>query len=245
MESGTFNYNKKIFNIIIKYSKETELSKLILKEFASNNIKTYVSDIKKCNVKTANVLFECKNLIVESYVSGKTIDQILRNNDKEKLEVLRKLLKVYNNISANDNLCLDWNLKNFIHHNGELYYIDFVPCIYKNKISQSKSEVLKDYIDSFLDNNITLQGIYYYAIKTILPNLNKEELISFRSELNNLYQEELNLQLDLNSNHPYTKCIKEIDKYIDTNMDINELESNLKKYSLEEKINENFTKKYV
>ena len=249
MESGTFNHNKKVLNLIIKYSKNSELSKLILEEMSSRTIKEYIKDINDCGVKTANVLSQFNingtNIIIETYITGMTIDQILKTNSIQKLDVLKKLLQIYSKVSQNDNLCLDWNLKNFIYHNQELYYIDFVPCIYKDKLKKSSSEVLKDYIDTYLDSNITLLGIYYYILKTLLNSMSKEELLSFSLELNKLFNEELNIALDFNTSHEYGKCIEKIYEYLNTGLNLSELNEQLKKCSLEEKINGNYTRKYV
>ncbi|MBR1416471.1 MAG: hypothetical protein IJ572_01470 [Bacilli bacterium] len=249
MESGTFNHNKKIFNLIIKYSKDLGLSKLILEEMSSKSAKEYMKDINDCGVKTANVLSEFSinktNIIIENYISGMTIDQILKNNSPEKLTALKQLFIIYKKISNNENLCLDWNLKNFIYHNNELYYIDFVPSIYKDKIRCSKEEILKDYIDTYLDSNVTLLGIYYYILKTLSNAVNKEELLLFSYELDNLFKEELNIKLDFNSQHEYGKCIKIMREYLNSNFSFKQLEEQLKKVSLEEKVNEDYKKKYV
>ena len=245
MESGTFNHNKKILNIVIKYSNNSELSKYILDEISSRSIREYIRDIRKCGVKTAYVFLEYKNIIVESYISGDTVDQILINNSDNKMEVLRNLLKVYKCVEKNKNLCLDWNLKNFIYHKNEIYYIDFVPCIYKDKLLESNSNILKEYIASYLDSNITLSGIYYHILKTMLDVLNKKEMLIFSEQLLNLYSEELNVSLNFNNNHPYSIGIKKINNYINTNLDIKTIKEQLNACSLGEITNDNFQRRHV
>ena len=248
MESGTFSHNKRILNWIVKYSRDSALAKLILEEMSSRSIQEYISDIRECGVKTASVLFSSSlrnmNILIETYISGQTVDQMLRTNSSEKLAALRQLLLIYQRVSLHGNLCLDWNLKNFIYHDRDLYYIDFVPCIYKDKLRASKSDVLKDYIDTYLDSNITLLGIYYYTLKTLLNAMDREELGRFAIQLNVMFREVLGVKLDFSNGHEYGECVRGIHEYLGTDLSLDALQTKLDACSLEAKINDNFTKKY-
>lgn len=93
----------------------------------------------------------------------------------EKLKIFRELIVLYSKTLRNDNLCLDWNLKNFIISKGNIYYIDYVPALYKNKIKELKSERLEQYKTSYLDRKVQLAGIMSYAIVPFF-NENKQEL---------------------------------------------------------------------
>lgn len=70
--------------------------------------------------------------------------------------MFRELIVLYSKTLRNDNLCLDWNLKNFIISKGNIYYIDYVPALYKNKIKELKSERLEQYKTSYLDRKVFL-----------------------------------------------------------------------------------------
>lgn len=89
--------------------------------------------------------------------------------------MFRELIVLYSKTLRNDNLYLDWNLKNFIISKGNIYYIDYVHALYKNKIKELKSERLEQYKTSYLDRKVQLAGIMSYAIVPFF-NENKQKL---------------------------------------------------------------------
>lgn len=68
-------------------------------------------------------------------------------------------------------------MKNFIVSENEIYYIDFVPSLYKDKIEKSIAPNLLQYKESYLNDKVQISGILGYAIMSFLKNETKENAI--------------------------------------------------------------------
>ena len=134
--------------------------------------------------------------------------------------MFRELIVLYSKTLRNDNLYLDWNLKNFIISKGNIYYIDYVPALYKNKIKELKSERLEQYKTSYLDRKVQLARIMSYAIVPFF-NENKQELRKVFLCMMSCIEEILNIKYDDNylTDHVYIKKINMIFNYLNSNQD--------------------------
>lgn len=110
--------------------------------------------------------------------------------------MFRELIVLYSKTLRNDNLYLDWNLKNFIISKGNIYYIDYVPALYKNKIKELKSERLEQYKTSYLDRKVFL------CMMSCI-----EEILNIKYDDNYL------------TDHVYIKKINMIFNYLNSNQD--------------------------
>ena len=242
MESGTFSNVRKIGNYIIKVSKDDNLAKQIMEEMHSRNIYTYVRDINDVGIKTGNLygyasIFDY-NIIIQEFINGMTIQNYLGDNAsiKNKLKVFRNFLLIYKKSKDNDNLCLDWNLKNFILSKDDIYYIDFIPCLYKDKIITSNSDNLYQYKESYLNSNIQVAGILGYATMPFINSLPKYDANAAYSEMKDMIDEStgicINDNLINNINHVYFYKISQIENYLKGNIEHNELLNNINSYSM-------------
>ncbi len=242
MESGTFNNIKKIGNYVVKISKNDALANQIMNEMHSRNVYAYMKDINDVGIKTGklygyyNILDY--NIMIQEFINGITIQDHLGNNIpiKDRLEAFKKFLLVYKNSKYNDNLCLDWNLKNFILSKNDIYYIDFIPCLYKDKIIQSSSDNLHQYKESYLDNNIQIAGILGYAIMPFINSLSIYDANNTYKEMKDMINEKVNISINNNlinsKNHVYFYKIFQIENYLKGNIEHSELLNNINSYSM-------------
>lgn len=152
MKQGTFNRIFKIGNFIVKLSKEHSSVSREIAMMGSDDIKKYEKDINSVGVNTSKVYLHLKlknkSLILQEYINGYTLQEYFESLEisiLDKLKIFRELIVLYGKTMHNDNLCLDWNLKNFIISKGSIYYIDYVPALYKDKIKKLKSKRLEQY----------------------------------------------------------------------------------------------------
>lgn len=222
MKQGTFNKIFRIGNFIVKLSKEHSSISKEIAMMGSDDIKKYENDIKETGVSTSKVYLylklKNKSLILQEYIDGYTLQEFFENveiSNVDKLKMFRELIFLYRKTLKNDNLCLDWNLKNFIISNGEIIYIDYVPALYKDRIEQVSSKRLEQYKESYLDKQVQLAGIISYAI---VPFLNEDKLllndvynsmISCIEEILRIRFQNLNLP-----NHVYIKKMTIISEYL-------------------------------
>lgn len=224
MKQGTFNKILKIGNLIIKISKEHSSISSEMAKMGSDDIKQYEQDIKMTGVNTSKVYLylkrKKKTLIIQEYISGYTIQEFFENENiksVEKLKIFKELILLYQKTLKNNNLCLDWNLKNFIISNGKIVYIDYVPALYKNCIEKVESERLNQYIESYLDRQVQLAGIISYAIVPFLKE-DKKSLRKIYFSMINCIEEILNIKLDSSNipNHVYIQKINLILDYLNS-----------------------------
>lgn len=227
MKQGTFNRIFKVGNFIVKLSKEHSSVSEEIAMMGSDDIKKYEKDINSVGVKTSKVYLHLKlknkSLILQEYIDGYTLQEYFESleiSNVEKLKMFRELIVLYGKTLQNDNLCLDWNLKNFIISDGNIYYIDYVPALYKNKIKELQSERLEQYKTSYLDRKIQLAGIMSYAIVPFF-NENKQELRQVFLCMMSCIEEILNIKYDDNylTDHVYIKKINMIFNYLNSNQD--------------------------
>lgn len=241
MKQGTFNKIFRIGNFIVKLSKEHSSVSKEISMMGSDDIKKYESDIKATGVSTSKVYLHLKSknksLILQEYIDGYTLQEFFESveiSNVDKLKMFRELIVLYRKTLKNDNLCLDWNLKNFIISNGEIFYIDYVPALYKDHIEQVTSERLEQYKASYLDKQVQLAGIISYAI---VPFFDEDKLL-----LNDVYNsmisciEEIlgirfqNLSLP---NHVYIKKLAIISEYLSSCQSYEEFIKQYKSISME------------
>lgn len=227
MKQGTFNKIFKIGNFIVKLSKEHSSVSSEIAMMGSDDIKKYEKDISSVGVNTSKVYLylksKNKSLILQEYIDGYTLQEYFENvkiSNLDKLKMFKELIVLYAKTLQNDNLCLDWNLKNFIISKGDIYYIDYVPAIYKDKIMKLKSERLEQYMTSYLDRKIQLAGIMSYAIVPFF-NEDKEELKKIFLGMIKCVEEILKIKFNDNdlTNHIYMKKMNIIFNYISSNQD--------------------------
>ena len=176
MESGLFNNIIKVDNYVIKISKrDSEISNQVMDEMNSGTPEEYAAHINNIGIKTAKIQssFMCDDydILVQEYIDGVTIQQLLNNENVStdiKVSVFEKFIYLYKLSEKDSNLCLDWNMKNFILNNDEIYYVDLTPCLYKDKIMNSKSDNLSQYRESYLNKNIQVAGILGYAVMSFV-----------------------------------------------------------------------------
>lgn len=236
MKKGTFNKIIRFGNLILKLStNHTSVAKEMLK-LDTKDVKKYENDISKVGIKTSKVYlslyFNEKNIIIQEFINGKTIQEYLDSNEfsiASKLKLFKNVIELYKLSLRNENLCLDWNLNNFIIENNEIYYIDYVPALYKDKIHNTNSERLEEYKLSLIDKKIQLAGIISYAIIPFFDN-SKEELTNVYKIMKGCIEEILNIKIDFinNTEHVYLKKLAIIESYLNSNKSKQEF---LKEYS--------------
>lgn len=241
MKQGTFNKIFKIGNFIVKLSKEHSSVSSEIAMMGSDDIKKYEKDISSVGVNTSKVYLylksKNKSLILQEYIDGYTLQEYFENvkiSNLDKLKMFKELIVLYAKTLQNDNLCLDWNLKNFIISKGDIYYIDYVPAIYKDKIMKIKSERLEQYMTSYLDRKIQLAGIMSYAIVPFF-NEDKEELEKIFLGMIKCVEEILKIKFNDNdlTNHIYMKKMNIIFNYISSNQDYESFIEQYKSISME------------
>ena len=86
MESGLFNNIIKIDNYVIKISKrDSEISNQVMTEMSSGTPEEYAMHINNVGIKTAKIQssFMCDDydILVQEYIEGKTIQQLLNDEN--------------------------------------------------------------------------------------------------------------------------------------------------------------------
>ena len=244
MENGLFNNIIKVDNHVIKISKrDSKISNQVLNEMSFGTSEEYAVHINNVGIKTAKIeaslICDDYDVLVQEYIEGKTIQQLLDAESEcvdFKVKVFEKFIGLYKLVEQDGNLCLDWNMKNFILNNDEIYYVDLTPCFYKDKIKQSKSANLSQYRDSYLNRNIQLAGILGYAIMPFVKYMPKKEVQMIYNKFLSILKEQLDFDLDDCSeefNHVYFYKIYQIQEYIKSNITFEEMISNTSNYSME------------
>ena len=177
--------------------------------------------------------------MIQEYISGETIQSILESNKvniENKLKTFYKFLLLYSQSKSNDNLCLDWNMKNFIFNGNAIYYVDFVPCLYKDKIAKSTAANLQQYRESYLDDYIRAAGILGYAIMPFIKAYSKNSVIEIYNRIKYLFKLTTNIYFDdlnFDENHVYLYKLQKIDEYLNSDMSYDDLITLLNEYSME------------
>ena len=244
MESGLFNNIIKVDNYVIKISKrDSEISNQVMTEMSSGTPEEYAMHINNVGIKTAKIQssFMCDDydILVQEYIEGKTIQQLLNDENIDintKVRVFEKFIDLYKLSEKDSNLCLDLNMKNFILNNDEIYYVDLTPCLYKDKIMQSNSDNLSQYRESYLNKTIQLAGILGYAIMPLIKYKSKEEVQVVYNKFLDILKEKLDF--DLNScsnelNHVYFYKLSQIQEHINSNITYDDMVCNISNYSME------------
>lgn len=255
MESGLFNNVIKVDNYVIKISKrDSEISNQVMDEMSSGTPEKYAMHINNVGIKTARIQssFICDDydILVQEYIEGETIQQLLDNENvdsDEKIRVFEKFVDLYKLSEKDSNLCLDWNMKNFILNNDEIYYVDLTPCLYKNKIMQSKSDNLSQYRESYLNRDIQLAGILGYAIMSLVKHKSKEEVKKVYNKFLNILKDKLDFDFDNCSkwynNHVYFYKLSQIQEHFNHTITYEDMINNINNYSMEKISNYPETKK--
>jgi len=218
MRNGSFNKIYKIGNMVIKINKDKNtFSKLIMKEMDNKKYKRYQKDLNKIGIKTSKIYFNICNIIfIEKYIKGKTLQEIIEDTKislNKKISLLKKFLKVYKR-TLNTNICIDCNMQNFIINKNDIYYIDFVPSLYRNKINEVNNNFLKDYKQLYIDTKLQLLNIINYVIKSMFY-LDINKLKEFKNNLINYIEKNFRITLDFNYNNITLKKFDLINKYIE------------------------------
>lgn len=241
MKQGSFNKIFKVGSLIIKISKEhSSITKEIAK-MGSEDIKKYEKDIRETGVDTSKVYLNLKMkdkiLILQKYIDGLTLQDFFEKEDLSnilKLKIFKELILLYNKTKVNDNLCLDWNLKNFIIYDNKIVYIDYVPALYKDKIENIRHDRLEQYIQSYLDRKIQLAGIISYAIVPFFKE-DKKELSKIFYSMITIIKEILNIDLvDIaNNDHVYLKKMEIINNYLNSEQEYDSFLEDYKSISMQ------------
>ena len=234
MQKGSFNIVYKIGNIILKIKKyEDNFSKLIIKNMDNKRYKKYQKDLNKIGIKTSKIYLNVGNILfVEKYIKGNTLQQTIESESvsiAKKISLLKKFLKLYK-YTLNSNICIDCNMKNFIINKNDIYYIDFVPSLYKDKIDKVNNKYLSDYKLLYLDTKLQLLSIVNYVLKSMFY-LNLEELMEFRNNLIKYIEKNFKLSLKINYQNEYSRKYELINKYIDGYINQDEFYKEYKKIS--------------
>lgn len=241
MKQGTFNKIFKVGTLIIKISKDHSSITKEISKMGSGDIKKYEKDINKTGVDTSKVYLHLKlrekDLIIQKYIDGLTLQDFFEKDDLSnslKLKVFKELILLYNKTKSNENLCLDWNLKNFIIHENKIFYIDYVPALYKDRIKNIHHDRLEQYKQSYLDRQIQLAGIISYAIVPFFKE-DKKELSKIFYNMLNIIKDILNIDLTNieNINHVYIKKIIIINNYLNSQQEYNSFIEEYKSISME------------
>ena len=226
MRKGTFNKIIRFGNIILKLSTEhTSIANEMLK-LDAKDIKKYEQDIKNVGINTSKVYFSWylneKNIILQQFIDGKTVQEYLdceEISSKDKLILFKRIVEMYKLSLSNENLCLDWNLNNFIIQNNEIYYVDYVPALYKDKIKSVNSDMLRQYQLSLIDKQIQLSGIITYAIVPFF-DMPKKELFEIYYSMKKIIATILKVEMNYKTNteHVYIKKLMILEDYLNTDM---------------------------
>jgi tRNA A-37 threonylcarbamoyl transferase component Bud32 len=230
MRIGTFNKVIRIGKYIIKLSTDhTSIAKEMLK-LDSKDIKKYERDISNVGIKTSKVFlsFYCeeKNFIIQEYIEGLTVQEYLDSpsiSKSDKLKLYKKIVDLYKLSMDNPDLCLDWNLNNFIVQKGEPCYVDYVPALYKSKIKEVKSSRLEQYKESLVEPRIQLAGIITYAIVPFFQ-LEKKELLSVYNTMIKYTSGSLGIDVTPNGyeQHIYLQKLEILNEYLFSDMNYEE-----------------------
>lgn len=238
MVSGTFNHIKKIGPFIIKISKKDELSKKLKETFDSKNVRLYKKDIQSVGIKTPIIILDLTlfdiDISIQEFIKGSTIQDFLYKDYEisEKLKIIRQFLELYNNSKKNPDLCLDWNLKNFIIKD-DIYYIDFVPCLYLNKIKNIDIPQFEEYKKTYIDEQIQVLGIASYMLLAMFENVDKYNLINILESVTELFKQYTGIDiLNIDKEHVYSERLKLIVDYARNDLNYEDLTTKIKKYSI-------------
>lgn len=142
-------------------------------------------------------------------------------------EILNKII-----LLKDSEVIIDWNLKNFIMFDNEIYYIDFTPVFYRKNVMSINSKKLKPYTDMLLDNKIQFCSFLGYVCiyliylpKKVLKSI-FDELILFAKDNGIIINK---IKVD---SHLLEKKLFLIYKYLNGNMSRKKLINNLSKYSM-------------
>ena len=105
-------------------------------------------------------------------------------------------------------------MQNFIINKNDIYYIDFVPSLYRNKINEVNNNFLKDYKQLYIDTKLQLLNIINYVIKSMFY-LDINKLKEFKNNLINYIEKNFRITLDFNYNNITLKKFDLINKYIE------------------------------
>ena len=226
MKKGTFNKIIRFGNVILKLSTEhTSIANEMLK-LDAKDIKKYEQDIRNVGINTSRVYFSWylneKNIILQQFIDGKTVQEYLDCDEissKDKLILFKRIVEMYKLSLSNENLCLDWNLNNFIIQNDEIYYVDYVPALYKDKIKSVDSDMLRQYQLSLIDKQIQLSGIVTYAIVPFF-DMTKKELFEIYYSMKKIIETILKVDMNCKTNteHVYIKKLMILEDYLNTDM---------------------------
>ena len=243
MEAGLFNNVKKIGNYILKISKNKDMiSRQIIREMSYGTEKEYAKNIHEVGIKTAKVYFSCGifhyQISIQKYIAGQTVQDILNDVNisiEKKLKVFEKFIDIYKLSQSNSNLCLDWNMKNFIYKDSDIYYVDLVPCLYKNVIEKSTSKNLEQYKESYLNQNIQIAGILGYSTMSFIKYMKKEEAIHVYLKILNILKDKLDFSLNIEKNnlhHVYYYKLIQIEKYFHTDLTYENMKQKINNHSM-------------
>lgn len=218
MQKGSFNKIYKIGNIVIKINKDKDaFSKLILDEMDNKKYKRYQKDLNKIGIKTSKIYLNINNTIfIEKYIKGKTLQEIIEDIKipiNKKISLLKKFFRIYKR-TLNTNICIDCNMQNFIINKNDIYYIDFVPSLYRNKINEVSNNDLKDYKLLYIDTKLQLLNIVNYVLKSMFY-LDIKELRKFKNNLINYIEKNFRITLEVKYKNITLKKYDLINKYIE------------------------------
>ena len=181
-------------------------------------IKKYTRDIKMLNIKCAKNFRVTKKRLIQEYIKGQTVDEYINDNfDCDlKINMIKKVLDLFEKSLKNSNLRIDWNLKNFIIKNNDIILVDYVPSIYMENLNKIKEDSTMELYDLYFNLDIQLAGIIGYSICPFLE-LEKE---LFEKIYNEIYSYATSIyRINKTKEHVFIEKINLIDKYLNNKID--------------------------
>lgn len=238
MKKGLFSSNISIYKLIIKKYISNEITLVFKYITTPKYIKKYQNDIEKLGFNIAKVYFsfEINNtlFLVQKLIKGDTVEEILKSNKYDisfKKEIIKKILNKIILLKENE-IIIDWNLKNFILYKDKIFYVDFTPVLYRKNIMLINSQRLKPYTNMLLNTEIQFCSFLGYVCNYLI-DLPKKTLKDVFEELILIAKDNDIIIKKTNKNsHLMERKISLIFEYLNTSMPRKELKRELSKYSM-------------
>ena len=238
MAHGTYSSGKKCGPFFIKKIKPiTKIEDIIYSNLNKDYkvAKKYVKDISQTGINCAKLYYASKNIIIEKYISGYTVDQYINLDieDSDKIATIKRMLDLFKLSLKNNDLRIDWNLNNFILHNGQIILIDYVPSLYLSKLGSINCDITKDLYELYCNLDIQLAGIISYSIIPFLK-YNKKKLKKIYLDIftyaDNIYK------IDKQKKHIFLDKLLLIENYLSSNMNKDKFINKYSNLSLSKKM---------
>lgn len=241
MKKGSYSSVEKYgFFVIKKIKPITKIEETIYRNLNcyGKTVLRYVKDIRGVGIKCADIYYASNQTVIEEYIKGDTIDKYINSDiDKnKKIDIIKRVLDMFKLSLVNDNLRIDWNLKNFIISKNSIILIDFIPCIYVDKLNTIKSGITRDLYELYKNLDIQLMGIIGYSIFPFLE-YEKKEFEQIYKDIYN-YADKI-YKIDKSKKHIFVDRILLIDEYLTSDMSREDFVNKYKILSLSTKMKRN------